>query len=188
MYRTELCSLLGVSVLALAAIGATAQTAPKIKPGLWQIHIEQERNGQKLPNASERMKDHMKDMTPERRKQFEEMMKQRGVDPNATDTIKVCYSQKMVDHGAWTDQGGCKTDFTDRSATSWKWHSVCSALGYEGDGEATFSDADNFTVKSSGVATAGGKTVKSNSTRTGKWLSADCGGVKPMDDTPMDGQ
>jgi Spy/CpxP family protein refolding chaperone len=74
MYRTELCSLLGVSVLALAAIGATAQTAPKIKPGLWQIHMEQERNGQKMPNASERMKDHMKDMTPEQRKQFEEMM------------------------------------------------------------------------------------------------------------------
>jgi hypothetical protein len=188
VYRTELCSLLSVSVLALAALGATAQTAPKMKPGLWQIHIEQERDGQKLPNASDRMKDHMKDMTPERRKQFEEMMKQRGVDPNATDAVKMCYSQKMVEHGAWTDQGGCKTDFTDRSATSWKWHSVCSSLGYEGDGEATFSDADNFTVKSSGVATAGGKTVKSNSTRTGKWLSADCGDVKPMDAIPMDAQ
>ena len=118
MYRTELRSLLTVSVFALAAIGATAQTAPKMKPGLWQIHIEQERNGQIVPNASERMKDHMKDMSPERRKQFEEMMKQRGVDPNATDAIKVCYSQKMVEHGAWTDQGGCKTDFTNRSATS----------------------------------------------------------------------
>ena len=188
MYRTELCSLLGASVLALAAIGASAQTAPKIKPGLWQIHMEQERNGQKVPDASERMKDHMKDMTPERRKQFEEMMKQRGVDPNATDTVKLCYSQKMVDRGAWTAQEGCKTDFTNRSATSWKWHSVCSELGYEGEGEATFSDADNFTVKSSGVSTAGGKTLKVNSTRTGKWLSADCGGVKPMDATTTDAQ
>ena len=188
MYRTELRSLLGISVLAWAAIGATAQSAPKIEPGLWEIHIEQERNGQKVPNASDRMKDHMKDMTPERRQLFEEMMKQRGVDPNASDTIKVCYSQKMVDHGAWIDQGACKTDFSDRSATSWKWHSVCPALGYEGDGEATFSDADHFTIKSSGVATAGGKTVKSDSKRTGKWLSADCGGVKPMDATTTDGQ
>lgn len=184
MYRTELSYLLSVSFLALAALSATAQTAPKMKAGLWQIQIEQVRDGQKLPNASERMKDHMKDMTPEHRKQFEEMMKQRGVDPNATDTMKMCYSQKMVEHGAWADQGGCKTDFTDRSATSWKWHSVCSSFSYEGDGEATFSDADNFTVKSSGVATVGGKTVKSNSTRIGKWLDADCGDVKPMDATP----
>ena len=79
MYRTELCSLLGVIVLTFAAIGATAQTAPKIKPGLWQVHMEQERNGQKVPNASQRMNDHMKDMTPEQRKQFEEMMKLRGL-------------------------------------------------------------------------------------------------------------
>ena len=178
MYRSKLCCLLGVSVLALAATGLTAQTSPKIKPGLWQVHMEQERNGQKVPSAPERMKDHMKDMSPEDRKQFEEMMKQRGVDPNATDTVKLCYSQKMVDQGAWTDQAGCKTDFTNRSATSWKWHSVCSALAYEGDGEASFSDADNFTVKSSGVSTAGGKSVQSKSTRTGKWLSADCGSVK----------
>ena len=186
MYRTDICSLLGVSVLAFSAIGATAQTAPKIKPGLWQVHMEQQRNGQNVPSASEKMKDHMKDMTPEQRTQFEEMMKQRGVDPNATDTVKLCYSQKMVDRGAWTDQAGCKTDFTNRSATSWKWHSVCSELGYEGEGEATFSDVDNFTVKSSGISTAGGKTIKVNSTRTGKWLSADCGAVKPMDATTMD--
>jgi hypothetical protein len=188
MYRTEVCSFLGVSVLALAAISATAQTAPKIKPGLWQIHIEQERNGQKLPNASERMKEHMKDMTPERRQQFEEMMKERGVDPNATDTIKVCYSQKMIDHGSWTDQGGCNIAYTDRSATSWKWHSICSAIGYEGDGEATFPDGYSFAVKSAGVVTTAGKTIKSSSTRTGKWLSADCGSVKPMDAMPLGAQ
>jgi hypothetical protein len=188
MYRTELYSLLGVSIIAVVAIGATAQTAPKIKPGLWQVHMEQERNGQKVPSASEKMKDHMKNLPPEQRKQFEEMMKQRGIDPNATDTVKLCYSQKMVDRGAWTGQSGCKTDVTNHSATSWKWHSACSDLGYEGQGEATFSDADNFTVKSSGVSTAGGKTIQVNSTRTGKWLSADCGGVKPMDDNTTDEQ
>ncbi len=182
MYRTGL-SLWIISALALAAISARAQTAPKMKAGLWQVHIEQERDGQKVANGSERMKEHMKDMTPEKRKQFEDMMKQRGVDLNATDAMRVCYSQKMVDRGAWTDQGVCKTDFSNRSATSWKWHSVCSALSYEGDGEATFADPDNFIVKSSGVMTAGGKTVKVSSTRVGKWLGADCGDLKPMDAT-----
>ncbi len=181
MYQTKLYSLLIVSVVALTGVSAKAQIAPKMKPGLWQIHIEQERNGQKIANSSERMKAHMKDMTPERRKQFEEMMKQRGVDPNATDSLKVCYSQKMVEHGAWSDQFGCKTDFSDRSASSWKWHSVCSSLGYEGNGEAIFSDADNFTIRSSGLVTTEGETVHSKSTKVGKWLSADCGEVKPMD-------
>lgn len=181
MRRTGLASLLAASAFAIAALSAPAQTTPRIKPGLWQIHVEREENGQKMPDASERMKDHMKNMTPERRKQFEEMMKQRGVDPGAGGVVKLCYSQKMVEHGAWADQGGCKTDFSNRSATSWKWHSVCPDLGYQGDGEASFPDPDNFVVKSSGVSTNGGKTLSLNSTRTGKWLSADCGDVKPMD-------
>ena len=123
----------------------------------------------------------MKNMTPERRKQFEEMMKQRGIDPSGGSAMKLCYSQKMVERGAWSDQGGCKTEYSNRSASAWKWHSICSQLGYEGDGEASFPDSENFIVKSSGVLTTAGNTRASSSVKTGKWLGADCGDVKPMD-------
>jgi len=184
MHRTRFRSFLTAGTLALAALTAAAQSAPKIKPGLWEMHVEQEKNGQKTPDASERMRDHMKAMPPERRKQFEEMMKQRGVNPAAGGAVKICYTQKMLEHNALSDQGGCKTDFSERSASSWKWHSVCPQLNYEGDGEARFPDSENFVVKSSGVSTSGGTTVKVNSTRTGKWLGADCGDVKPLDATP----
>jgi hypothetical protein len=66
------------------------------------------------------------------------MMKQQGVAPGAAGITKLCYSQKMVERGAWADQGGGKTDYSNRSATSWKWHSSCPGLGYQGDGEASF--------------------------------------------------
>ena len=184
MHRTGLGFLLTAGVLTFAALNASAQTTPRIKPGLWQIQVEREENGKKMPDASERMKDHMNNMTPERRKQFEEMMKQRGVDPGAGGVMKICYSQKMVERGTWADQGTCKTDYSNRSATSWKWHSVCPELHYQGDGEASFPDPEHFVVKSSGVSTNGGKTLNMNSTRTGKWLSADCGDVKPLDSQP----
>jgi len=183
MHRIGLCSLLTTSVVVCLTLAAPAQSVPRIKAGLWQIQLEQEENGHKMADASERMKEHMKNMTPERRKQFEEMMKQRGVDPSAGGAVKLCYSQKMVERGAWSDQGGCKTEYSERSASAWKWHSICSQMGYEGDGEASFPDSENFVVKSSGVLTAGGKTHDSRSVRTGKWLSADCGDVKPMDST-----
>jgi len=181
MQRTGLGSLLIAGAFSFAALRAPAQTPPRMKAGLWQIHVEREENGAKMPDASERMKDRMKNMTPERRKQFEEMMKQRGVESGAGGVIKLCYSQKMVEHGAWADQGVCKTDYSNRSATFWKWHSNCPELHYQGDGEASFPDPENFVVKSSGVSTNGGKTVASKLTRTGKWLSADCGDLKPMD-------
>ena len=48
-----------------------------MKPGLWQVHIEREENGQKMPDGAERMKEQMKNMSPEERQRFEEMMKQR---------------------------------------------------------------------------------------------------------------
>jgi Protein of unknown function (DUF3617) len=181
MHRTGLGSLLTICALAFAALGAAAQTPPKIKAGLWQIQVESEKNGAKVPDASERMKDHMKNMTPEQRKELEEMMKQRGVESGAGGMVKICYSQKMLERGTWADQGGCKTDYSNRSATSWKWHSSCAELHYQGDGEASFPDPENFVVKSSGVSTNGGKTLTMNSTKTGKWLSADCGDLKPMD-------
>jgi hypothetical protein len=183
MRRVGLCSFLIASAVVCLSLAAPAQTVPRIKAGLWQIQLEHEANGQKMPDASERMKEHMKNMTPERRKQFEEMMRQRGVDPSAGGTVKLCYSQKMVERGAWSDQGGCKTEYSNRSPSAWKWHSICSQVGYEGDGEASFPDPENFIVKSSGVLTVGGKTRASSSVRTGKWLSADCGNVRPMDST-----
>ena len=184
MHLVSLRSSIAAFAVAFVAFGAAAQTAAPMKAGLWQIHVEREENGQKLPDASQRMKDHMKDMTPERRKQFEEMMKQRGVDLSGGNEIKLCYSQKMVERRAWADQGTCKTDYSSRTANFWKWHSSCAQMSYEGDGEATFPDSENFTVKSSGVSTVGGKSRASSSTRTGKWLGADCGELKPMDSTP----
>jgi hypothetical protein len=183
MHRIGIHSLLTISAVVSLSLATPAQTVPRIKAGLWKIHVEQEQNGQKMPDASERMKEHMKNMPPERRKQFEEMMKQRGIDPSAGGEMKLCYSQKMVERGAWSDQGGCKTEYSNRSPSAWKWHSICSQVGYEGDGEASFPDPENFIVKSSGVLTVGGKTRASSSVRTGKWLSADCGNVRPMDST-----
>lgn len=183
MFRSAVGLLMTIFALALAVPRTSAQSAPPMKSGLWQIRVEREENGKRMAGGAERMKERMKTMTPEKRQQFEEMMKKQGV-VLGEDGTKFCYSQRMLERGAWADQGGCKTDFTNRSSTSWKWHSSCPALGYEGDGEAHFSDSGNFVVKSTGVTTSAGTSHTSTSTRTGTWLSADCGDVKPMDAKP----
>jgi hypothetical protein len=186
MLRTALRFVITACAITFAVLSAPAQTTPPLKPGLWQIHTDHEENGQKVPDGAARMQEHMKNMSPEQRKQFETMMKERGIDidAGAGGMTKVCYSQKILERGALSDQFGCKTDFSTRSATSWKWHSNCPELGYQGDGEASFSDSENFVMKSSGVSTMDGKTKASNFTRTGKWLGADCGDVKPIDPKP----
>jgi hypothetical protein len=167
--------------LAFAIHGAQAQTEPPMKPGLWQIHIENEINGQKTPDMSERMKN----MSPETRKKVEAAMKQQGVDAGDNGGRKACYSREMIERGRWAEQQlGCKTDYSNHSATSWKWHSSCPQIGYEGDGEAIFSSSENYVVTSSGVMTSGGKARTTRSTITAKWLAADCGDLKPLDLKP----
>jgi hypothetical protein len=73
MNRANVCSVITAFVLITGACAVQAQTAPPIKPGLWQVHSEREVNGQKAPDASDRMKD----MSPEKRARFEAMMKAR---------------------------------------------------------------------------------------------------------------
>ena len=77
MFRTARCFLMTICSLALAVPSVSAQPTPPMKPGLWQVHIEREENGQKMPDGAERMKEQMKNMSPEERQRFEEMMKQR---------------------------------------------------------------------------------------------------------------
>jgi len=181
MHRSKLCFLITACALAFATQGVMAQNPLPIKAGLWQMQVDREDNGQKVADPSVRMQERMKSMTPEQRQQMEEMMKKHGISQGAGGVTKICYSQKMVENGNWADQNLCKIDYSNRSRTSWKWHSSCESVGYQGDGEARFSDPENFVVTSSGVTTIGGKSHTSKSTRTGKWLGADCGDLKPMD-------
>ncbi len=105
MHRTTLRPLITAFAIAAAAFATQAQTAPPIKPGLWQIHSEREVNGQKVPDASERMKN----MSPEKRAQIEALMKQHGVAAGAAGMGQVCYTRETLERSPWADQANdCK--------------------------------------------------------------------------------
>ncbi len=176
-----LSALMFASALSTPGFAAPAQPAAPIKTGLWQVQSEREMNGQKMPDASERMKN----MSPEKRAQFEAMMKQRGVAAGAAGAVQVCYTREMLERTPWADQQtGCKVSFSHRDATSWKWHATCQQFATESDGEVVFQSRESYTVKVASVSKMGGKVRNSRTTMTGKWLSADCGAVKPLEPTP----
>jgi hypothetical protein len=178
MNRSRICSLVGAILFTISISGVQAQTAPPLKPGLWEIHMEHMVNGQKIPDMSE----HMKNMTPEMRAQVEAMMKKRGMAMDAGGGIsKVCYSRESIDQHRWADvKTGCKTDFSTQTATSWKWHSSCPQYHSESDGEATFNGSENYVMKMSSVTKDEGPERTSQTTITGKFLSADCGDIQPI--------
>jgi hypothetical protein len=184
MYSNILRGFITALAITLAAAAAPAQTTPPpppIKPGLWQVHMDREVNGQKAPDMS----DHLKNMPPEKRAQIEAMMKQRGIDMSGGGVNQVCYSRETLEHSPWADiQTDCKPTFSTQTSSTWKWHTSCPKSGYESDGEATFTDSENYTVKSTSVSKFGDKVRNSTMTITGKWQGSDCGDLKPLNLKP----
>ena len=177
-----------LTVVCLVACGhgvVQAQTAPPIKPGLWQVRSEREVDGQtaKMPDMSE----HLKNMPPETRRQMEAMLKQRGVDMSGggLNDMKICLSKDSVDPDQWQrNQGSCKTDYVSRGATTWKWHTSCREPASETDGEAHFTSSDSYTVKTATTMTIRGEPRTTRMTLNSQWLGPDCGDLKPVTPRP----
>jgi hypothetical protein len=163
-------------VIATTATCALAQTAPPIKPGLWELVSEREVDGKQTADPS----DELKKMQPEARKQLEAVMRKKGMEVGGG-PVKVCMSREVLDQGQWQgQQSGCKTEFTSRSATIWKWRTRCDKPQSTGEGEAVFASPEAYTVKSTMKSTIDGQARTTRSTAKGKWLGPDCGSLPPM--------
>jgi hypothetical protein len=170
-----------LSMAAAAISSAQAQTAPPIKPGLWEIRSEREVDGKKAPDPTEQMKN----LPPEVRAKVEAMMKEKGVGLGDGGMNRVCLSRESLDQGRWQGQSdNCKTEFTDRSTSSWKWHSVCTKPDSESDGEAAFANSENYTVKTLMKTKAQGQERVTRMTITAKWAGNNCGDIKPVQPKP----
>jgi hypothetical protein len=173
-------SLIATVVAVTAAHCAWAQPVPPIKPGLWQMRMEQGGDPEMASKIRE-MEEQMKSMPPEARKQVEAMMKQRGVSVSGPGEIKMCFSKEQLQDG-WQGQrhDNCKTD-TTRNGNTWKFHASCPAPNAsETDGEATFTSPERYTMNSTTTTQAGGQPRTTKVSAVSTWLGADCGDIKPI--------
>jgi len=161
---------------ALAASIAAAQTPP-IKPGLWEIRSERQIDG----NAATPPGDAMKNMKPEARARVEAMMKQKGVAVGNDGANRVCFTKDTLVAGRWQNGASCKTDYGTRTASAWKWRSVCESSGTSVEGEARFTDAENYTVSTTSRHAFRGETKTTVTTIKAHRLGADCGDLKPIE-------
>jgi hypothetical protein len=163
-------------VAALASLAARAQVVP-LAPGLWEVHFDRTVDGQKPPDFQERLKN----MPPERRQQMEAALKARGMDVSG-DEVKVCHTAATLNLKNFLNRvKDCKTNITQSSGPVWKAHTSCPSMHMESDTEVKFDGKKSYKSKTSSVSERDGRTRKTEMITTGKWLSADCGDVKPLD-------
>jgi hypothetical protein len=171
-----------LSCLALVVAAAGPVPHPPVKPGLWEVRMSMlDADGHEVASPEQAA---LAKMSPEARARMAEAMKASGVTmPDANGVTKTCMTKGLFESGAWqqlASDTGCTTTFSTQSATTWKWHSSCTTIKSESDGETVFSSAERYKTKVTTTSTVAGKTKTSTRLLDAKWIGADCGDIKPL--------
>jgi hypothetical protein len=166
-----------MSILVVGALcfSSAAWAAGPIKPGLWEMTMK-----------SDAMKN-MPKIPPEQLKKMREM----GITmPQMQDggmVTKVCISQQLAEREQPPEmsqnQSGCQTKNYQRASSSYSMDIVCDGPNLKGEGKVkgAYSGNEKFSSTYDFKGTAHGHPVDQHHENSGKWLSADCGDLKPID-------
>jgi hypothetical protein len=168
------------ATMMLSAVCASAQTQA---PGLWEHTFKMTSPGGEMEKAQAQMQAQLAAMPPEKRKQIEEMMKGRGVTMGAQGTVtKVCVSKEQAAKPAEPQMtGDCSRQDVTRSGNKMKYRFECSKpQPMTGEGEMTWLGDKAYSGKSTVSTQRNGQPQQMGMEMSGKWLSADCGDVKPF--------
>lgn len=177
--------LLVSAALAGSACGIAAQT---MKPGLWEINNKMSSSSGAMNNEMAAMQKELASMPPDQRKMMEGMMAKQGAGMGMgasagalNTTVKVCMTPEMVERNeVATQQGDCKHKHAPRSGNTMKFSFVCSKPPSSGEGQVNFVSPQAYTMKMTFNSTAKGKPESMNMETSGKFLSSECGSIKPM--------
>ena len=173
-------NLIAATILITTSFCASAQT---MKPGLWQVDNKMQADG-KMGQDMAKMQQEMASMPPEQRKMMQEMMAKQGVsvgkDGPGSIGAKVCMTKEMAERNEIpSHKDGCKQTLSSRSGNTMKISFTCTNPPANGEGQISFVSPEAYTMTMTMNTAVQGKPQKVNMDSTGKWLSADCGAIKP---------
>ena len=154
-------------------ICSASHAAFKIKPGLWEVQTSTLVDGKNV-NSSQTLNESLQKMSPAQRKQMEKMMSGKGM--NFTENgVRVCHTETSMDENLIKDpQNNCEIKDRKNLADGIKFDIHCK----NGKGTAEYRRTSDTAYKGfNEFQTSNGK---SRTDFTGKFVSADCGAVKPL--------
>jgi hypothetical protein len=174
--RLSLAALLGLSLNP----AAFAQT---IKPGLWESTGKMEGNAE-MDQAMAQVQKQMAAMPPAQRKQMEEMMAKQGVQMkmggSGVPTTRICVSKEMADQSmVMQHDQGCQHSYGPRIGNTQKFSFTCTKPPSKGEGTVTFKGNDAYDSIIKVTSERNGKPETVTISGSSKFISADCGGLKP---------
>ena len=180
--------LAGTAALLAAGLAAHTADPAKRKPGLWEVQSSSQGGG--MPGgAMPDMNEAMGKMSPQQRAMVEKMMKERGVSTGARpNSFRYCLSKERAerDFVPQADPGTeCTHAMSSTSATEAKFSFSCKRQDgstVKGDGRAYDLSPESYAMDMHMTMVHEGKPMEVTMQQKGKWLGADCKGLKPLGD------
>lgn len=173
--------MLAGGVFILGTVAAGAQT---IKPGLWEMSTRMAGGSGEMERAMAESQKHMEAMPAEQRKKMAEMMAKQGINmgkPGSGMSVKICMTKEMIDRNEVTRQeGNCKQTGTQKTGNMMKFSVVCTNPPSTAEGQVTFSSPEAYTTQMTIHTMRQGRPETMKMESSGKFLSTDCGSIKPM--------
>jgi hypothetical protein len=167
------------SIFSAVALLFAAAVAADTKPGLWEMTMK-----------SDQIKgEHMANLTPEQKQQMQKMGIPVPTIRDGAVVQQVCITkdvaQRMMTPGApHESQRECKVVNQNKSGNAFQADVICDGPDIKGKGtlKGGFSGDTSYTSTYDFKGTARGREISNHHETSGKWLSADCGNVKPMNE------
>ena len=159
--------------------------AQSLKPGLWEINNKMQSSSGQMEKSMAETQKQMAAMPPEQRKMMQDMLAKQGMSmgPGAGGNmaVKICMTKEMAERNELpAQQGDCKTTNSPRSGNTMKMSFACTQPPSSGEGTVTFVSPEAYTMKMTMKSMMQGKPETMTMDGGGKWLSADCGNIKPL--------
>ena len=172
--------------LTLCLLGvAHAAQAQKLTAGLWENSVTLKSGDGGMDAAMARMQEEFAKMPPEQRKQMEAMMAGRGMAMGGAagkpTAVRVCISKEQAERNELPqdNEGRCKRDALERSGSTLKFKISCSDPVSTGEGSFNFTSDKAYSGNMVMNVSREGRPMRMEIQQEGKWLGADCGGLKP---------
>jgi hypothetical protein len=184
----KLTVIAGFVVLCSVAAWAADEIKPfDAKPGLWEVSVSTEMPGMppmppmgsvpKLPD------DVLAKMPPEQRARVEAMMKNRSAGGAPQMSNKICLTKESLQAGALGQRDkSCTSKVVSSTSTKQAIHVECSQEQVKSTGDMTVELVDPGHIKGAMAmkSTINGQSHDIKMSFDNKWVSADCGDVKPV--------
>ena len=183
--KTIAMLVMTAAALGPAAMGLAHAQAPKMRPGLWEHSVQMKSQSGQMEAAMAQMQKSMASMSPAQRKQMEDMLAQQGMKMGANGTtVKVCVTPQQADLDTIPAQEGCTQKVQRTGPGSMAMTFSCKGGDGQppthGEGTVTFSGPTAYTGQFKVKTQSQGKPEQIDMAQAGKWLSADCGAIKPV--------